>query len=234
MDRFTLIKYEGDSVDIMCKINPAWEKLVTIENGKKVLYLRLLKALYGCVRSALLWYELFVSTLQKQGFELNPYDACVANKMINVEQCTIAWYVDDNKILHIDPAVVTAIIKNIESKFGKLTVTRGRKHVFLGMHLNFRADKNLEIKMKDYLIEATNDFGEDIVKSSITPAASKLFETHDNAERLDAQRSDTFRSVVCKLLYMAQRARPDILLPITFLCTRVVSVSNVMDWAKLK
>ena len=59
MDRFTLIKYEGDSVDIMCKINPAWEKLVTIEIGKKILYLRLLKALYGCVRSALLWYELF-------------------------------------------------------------------------------------------------------------------------------------------------------------------------------
>ena len=122
MDRFTLIKYEGDSVDIMCKINPAWEKLVTIENGKKVLYLRLLKALYGCMRSALLWYEIFVSTLQKQGFELNPYDACVANKMINGKQCTIAWYVDNNKISHINPAVVTAVIEHIESKFGKLTV----------------------------------------------------------------------------------------------------------------
>jgi hypothetical protein len=54
-----------------------------------VLYLELLKALYGCVQSALLWYELFSSTLQGMGFELNPYDACVANKVIDGKQCTI-------------------------------------------------------------------------------------------------------------------------------------------------
>ena len=38
MDSFTLIRYEGESVDILCKINPDWEKFVTIEGGKKVLY----------------------------------------------------------------------------------------------------------------------------------------------------------------------------------------------------
>ena len=45
------------------------------------------------------------------GFELNPYDMCVANAMINGKQCTIVWYVDDNKISHVDPNVVTDIIK---------------------------------------------------------------------------------------------------------------------------
>ena len=38
IDSFTLIRYEGKSVDILCKINPDWEKFVTIEGGKKVLY----------------------------------------------------------------------------------------------------------------------------------------------------------------------------------------------------
>jgi len=83
LEDFTLIKYEGESVDILCKINPEWAELVVVENGEKVLYSQLLKALYGCVQSALLWYELFTTTLQGFGFELNPYDACVANKMIN-------------------------------------------------------------------------------------------------------------------------------------------------------
>lgn len=233
MDSFTLIRYEGESVDILCKINPDWEDFITIEGGKKVLYLRLIKALYGCIKSALLWYELFVTTLQKVGFELNPYDACVANKMIEGKQCTIAWYVDDNKISHMSPAVVTKIIKYIESKFGKLTVTRGQEHVFLGMHIKFLENRNMEVLMKDYLKESIDEFLDDIVKSSVTPAAKNLFDVNDDDERLSTKRSDNFHSITCKLLYVAHRGRPDILLPITFLCTRV-SKSNVKDWEKLK
>jgi Reverse transcriptase (RNA-dependent DNA polymerase) len=87
-----------------------------------VLYLQLKKALYGCVKSALLWYKLFSGTLQDMGFQLNPHDVCVANKTINGSQCTVVWYVDDNKISHIDSRVVTMIIKQIETKFGKMTV----------------------------------------------------------------------------------------------------------------
>jgi Reverse transcriptase (RNA-dependent DNA polymerase) len=84
-----------------------------------VLYLRLTKALYGCVCSALLWYELFANTLKDMGFELNPYDAGVANKIINGTQCTIVLYIDDNKISHVDPNVVSEVIAKIEERFGK-------------------------------------------------------------------------------------------------------------------
>ena len=74
------------------------------------------------------------------GFVLNPYDPCVANKIINGKQCTIVWYVDDNKISHVDAQVVTQIIELIEQHFGKMTVTRGKKHVFLGMEICFNDD----------------------------------------------------------------------------------------------
>ena len=40
------------------------------------------------------------------GFELNEYDPCVVNKMINRKECTVAWYVDDYKISHENSAVV--------------------------------------------------------------------------------------------------------------------------------
>ena len=72
MKDFTLIKIEGESVDILCRIKPNYDNCAVIENGKRVLYLRLNKALYGYVMSALLWYELFANTLKDMGFEINP------------------------------------------------------------------------------------------------------------------------------------------------------------------
>jgi hypothetical protein len=79
MEEFVLLKLVGEAVDIMCQVNPKCQKFVVIENGKKVLYLQLLKALYGCVQSALLWYGLFTNTLVRMGFKVNLYDLCVAN-----------------------------------------------------------------------------------------------------------------------------------------------------------
>jgi hypothetical protein len=67
---FVVLRIEGESVNIMCRVSEHYNKFVVYESGKKVLYLQLLKALYGCVKSALLWYELFMGTLQQMGFVL--------------------------------------------------------------------------------------------------------------------------------------------------------------------
>jgi hypothetical protein len=138
-DDFVVLRIEGASVDIMCRVNKEYEQYITYENGKKVMYLQLLKALYGCVKLSLLWYELFTGTLQGLGFKLKEYDLCVANKMINRKQCTMTWYVDDIKISHMDPGVVTETIRKIEERFGKMTVARGKSHVFLGIQIDYNA-----------------------------------------------------------------------------------------------
>ena len=117
MEDFTLLMLEGEAVDITCIVNKKYEKFICWERGKKVMYLRLLKALYGCVKSSLFWYELFKTALKDLGFKSNPYDECVANKTINGKQCTIAWHVDDNHISHVDSKVVTEVISSIEDKF---------------------------------------------------------------------------------------------------------------------
>ena len=82
---------------------------------QKIMYLILLKALYGCVKSALLWYGLFTTTLKYLTFKLNHYDKCVANNIINGKQCTIAWHVDDNNISHVASKVVTEVINSIDN-----------------------------------------------------------------------------------------------------------------------
>jgi Reverse transcriptase (RNA-dependent DNA polymerase) len=196
------------------------------------LYLRLLKALYGCVQSALLWYNLFTGTLQKLGYKLNPYDSCIANKMVNGKQSTIVWYVDDTKISHVDSAVVTSIIEAMEGYFGKMTVTRGKDHVFLGMHIHLNDNKTVDIIMKSYIEQAIEDFGEAITFAS-TPARKNLFDIRQESPRLNEERAEVFHGIVQKMLYVAQRARIDVLLAIAFLCTRVREPTKE-DWEKLK
>ena len=71
--------------------------------GKPLLYIKMYKALYGLLRSALLFYKKLVGDLQKYGFKVNPYDPCVANAMINGSQMTVTWHVDDLKVSHKDP-----------------------------------------------------------------------------------------------------------------------------------
>ena len=58
-DKFILSNIQGEFVGIICKVKPKHKKNVRVENVVKVLYLRLLKALYGCMESALLWYDLY-------------------------------------------------------------------------------------------------------------------------------------------------------------------------------
>ena len=92
-DKKVLLKLRGRFVDIMCEVNPEYKAFVVYEGKKeqKVLYLHVLRALYGCLESALLWYNLYSKTLKDLGFEVNPYDKCVVNKMINGSQCTIVF-----------------------------------------------------------------------------------------------------------------------------------------------
>ena len=232
-EKRVLLRLVGKFVDIMCQVNPEYLKYVRYENGKKVLYLRVLRALYGCLESALLWYNLYSTTLVKMGFTLNPYDLCVANKNINGSQCTIAFYVDDNKISHKDPAVVKQVIKELEQHFGKLKVSSGTSFDFLGMDVTIRKDRKVEISMKKQIEEAIDWFGETISNKPVTPANKNLLSVNNDATPLNERKQDIFHSIVAKLLYIAKRGRPDIETTVSFLCTRVAR-STIEDWFKLK
>ena len=73
--------------------------------------MRLLKALYGLPRSALLFYKKLRGDLEDVRFEVNPYDPCVANKTINGSQMTVTWHVDELKISHKESTEVTKFIR---------------------------------------------------------------------------------------------------------------------------
>ena len=68
-EKIVVLKLRGNFDDIMCRVKPEYRPHIRYEGKCKVLYLRVLRAIYGCLESSLLWYNLFSSTLQKMVFE---------------------------------------------------------------------------------------------------------------------------------------------------------------------
>lgn len=81
MDEIVHMKLEGKMTKLPVKIKPKlYRKYVQLEKGKQVLYVKLKKALYGTLREALLFWKKLSAVLQEWGFEINPYNFCVAKK----------------------------------------------------------------------------------------------------------------------------------------------------------
>ena len=79
-----LMKNSGNKdVDLFCEIDPTLKQFVKYTKGIKTIYVQLDRAIYGCVQSALLWYQLYANKLKDLGFILNPYGPCVTNSIID-------------------------------------------------------------------------------------------------------------------------------------------------------
>ena len=84
---YVVMQMNGTLAELMAKTDPKlYRKYLVDKKDKNVLYLRLQKALYCMMKSALLFYQKLVSELRSMGFIINPYDPCVANKIVNGKQ----------------------------------------------------------------------------------------------------------------------------------------------------
>ena len=102
-----------------------------------VLYIRMQKALYGCLKSGLLLYKKLLGDLEAYGFRINKYDSCVAIKMVGGKQLTVCWHVDDIKISCVDANEGTKMIQWLESEYGEIHGSRGKRHNYPGMWLDY-------------------------------------------------------------------------------------------------
>jgi hypothetical protein len=118
-DDYVIMMMVGVLVELMVKTNPKlYRQYGVLEKGRSVLYLQLQKALYGRMNSALLFYMKLVTELQEMGFEINPYNPCIANKMVNGMQMTIRWHVDDLMINHLKQEDIMQLVQQIKEIYG--------------------------------------------------------------------------------------------------------------------
>ena len=229
---------KGRLAKLMVQVAPnLYRKYISVDKrNTPILYVKIQKALYGLLRSALLFYQKLVGDLESDGFVLNPYDPCVANKDINGKQMTVCWHVDDLKVSHVDPAEVTKFGQWLSATYGiAVAEHRGKVQDYLGMMLDFTFEGHVIVNMTDYIGTILADFPEEITGTRTTPAADHLFDVRDEADArpLPEEQAREFHHAVAHLLFLSARAWRDIQPVTAFLTTRVKSPDED-DWGKLK
>ena len=217
--------------ELMVKVAPEiYSKYVSVDSkGELVLYVHLLNALYGIMKVALLYYEHFVCDIMVIGFKLNPYDPCVANKIVHGKQLTIAWHVDDLKVSHKKYQVVSRMVKWLKAKYEQLfedgssamMITHGKIHDYLSMQLDFSMPGEVKVTMIPYVKEIVTLFEQydNSTKTVKTPASEFLFKMHEDVKVLPEKQVAIFHTFVAKNLFALKRAWPDISVAVAFLCT---------------
>ena len=162
MDKLVHVQFRGEMVDKLLEIDhELYSSYVTVEQGEKVMYVELLKALYGTLRAAwLFWERLQAKLVNDWGFVPNRYDSCMVNKMVNGKQLTMAWHVDNLKVLHEEESALDEFIAMMEKEFGQnapLSVLCGPVQEYLGMSLDYSERGQVVIKMSDYVKTMLND-----------------------------------------------------------------------------
>ena len=111
MDKDLIMVLQGRLAELMLKTEKSiYQKCVTIENGWTILYLKLQKAPYRCLKIAQLFDEKIVADPNSRGFIINSYDLCVSNIMVNINQITITWNINDLRVSHVDAYEVIKLI----------------------------------------------------------------------------------------------------------------------------
>ena len=209
---------------------------MVFENGRKVLYVQVLRALYGMLIAALLWYKKFRSELESVGFEFNNYDACVGNRIVKGKQQTVRFHVDDLMSSHVDSKVNDEFLKWLNEMYGEhgeVTATRGKVHDYLGMVLDFRTKGKMIVDMSKYSRKMWRDFEEKYGKlgTAKTIAKEGVFAPSEG-EVLSKEMAEDYHHFVARGLFSATRGRPDEQTVISAMAGRVKEPRQ-SDWDML-
>ena len=105
--------------------------------------------------------------MKYKGFAINPYDPCVANKIIGGKKMTVFWYVDNLKVSNVVPKVVTNFMEFLEGIYWGMSTTRFKVNKYLGMALDLQTPGEILVTMVYYLKEVLENFPE-VITGRIT------------------------------------------------------------------
>ena len=207
-DEKIIMKIKGVLVDILMEMSPETYKNYVVYEGKQ-------KVLYGMMKVSVLYYKKFREDIESIGYKVNPYDPCVANKVIKGKPHTIVLHVDDVKASHVDPQVNDEFHKWCESKYGDkdighVEVVRGKKHDYLAMNLDYSEKIKLKIDMRYYIENIIEEFPHEIKTKKATPWSDKLFKVNGSVKKLDETIKVTFHIFVIKERYSFVREQGQI------------------------
>jgi hypothetical protein len=206
-----------------------WPEYKTFLDSNNGMYVRLRGALYGCKEAALMWYLTISKELMGLGFQVCSVDKCLFIDLAN--EVFVVLYVDDLFVSAKNNSDINRVFTALENKFGRMKQKLGNQQEYLGMVLIFNEHK-CKLDMTAYVRDVVEDWIYLVKRHISLPAGQDLFLCTEGAISLDDKQAKVFHSVVAKLLYLAKRGRPDLMLAVAFLATRVTCATNE-DFNKL-
>ena len=215
-----LMYLEPTVAGILCDIDPK-VRPYTDEHGRVVV--KLTKALYGLVQSAKLWYEKLRGVLETAGFEVNPHEPCVFNKMYKGVRITVGIHVDDILVTCALEDGLNEVYRILKAAFKEVKIVRGNEHSYLGMRV-MRHEDGIDVDMETYLRDLVRACG--VNQTANAPHKADLFAENDEQNALHDEDKKNYHSWVMKILYAAKRCRPDVLLATSYLSSKVQNPSE--------
>jgi len=208
-------------------------KQYILDDGRIIV--KLDKALYGCIESARRWYDTLKDVLIKRGYTVNPIDVCVFSKPSSSGEMTnVCFHVDDGLATSPDKDEIEALAAAMNTAFTEVKYNQGPVQEYLGMKLDFTKPLTVLLTMEKYIRDFTSELFPDLDASRAkSPADENLFEVDALSVKLTEVQRKHFHRGVAQALYLGTRVRPDILVTVIFLTTRV-GVATHEDLEKLK
>jgi hypothetical protein len=192
---------------------------------------KLVKALYGTIEAANLWFKNISATLMRMSYKAIGSDKCVFTKKVGEAVSCVTLYVDD-LFFRGDSELIKSDLRALTDVYKEITVNEGMRQSYLGMLFDFGVPGQVSINMDKYVHDVLEECKS--VRGLVpTPAKDDFLHVDVNPTVLGYVDKMTYHSLVAKLLYLAKRARPDILFPVIWLSTRVQEPTDE-DYAKLK
>ena len=185
----------GTLAELMAKTDPkevpnGWER-------KESPILPPQKALYGMMKSALLFYRKFISELKGMGFEINPYDPVRRYQndewQSNDGEMARGWSNDQSHQQGGNISVSPSAEQHMEIIL--LTIP-GEYMTISEWYLISRVWDKVKINMTKYLSRVIADFPEEKIGKAATPAGDHLFRVRDERWNLNEEQVDAFHHTV--------------------------------------
>ena len=210
------MKLDAVMTKLLCGVDASFKQFVQSDG---TIIVRLNKALYGCVKSSLLWYQTLSGFLMECGYVQNPYDPCVFNLTRDDVQCTVCFHVDDLMITCVTQSVIEELVEKLTDRFGTIATHYGNQHNYLGALFDFSEDGKVHVSMPHHTRQLIDD--SEIKGTAATPAATTLFDVDDKSPPLGAEDKAYFHSFVHRVMYLANRINGECLVACAFLSGRV-------------
>jgi len=212
-----------DSVDELKKIDPRIVRYI-MSDGRALV--RLLKALYGTIQAAKLWYKKLKEIIIAYGFSQHPHDQCVFIIVMKGIVMIIGFHVDDLLMICKNKKMIDDFIAYLLTCFTNVTVHEGNQQTYLGMLITKELDGAISVSMEGYIEKVLKVYELSVDTSVKDPQQDNIFKIDDKSTLLSESRRRVFHKVVYMLVYLGKRVRFDVQMTMSFLAGRVTKATE--------